>query len=374
MARKKLEPIETLGNDVDKLTVQKSRPLFALWRSDLTLSEFKILDTYLSRIDSHKPEKRMVTFSKGELEEKLGVTKINKPDLEKRLIHLMGNVVKVPDDEVKKGFKLVTLFEEAEAEEDELGFWTIKLECTQKAMKYFFNVEQLGYLRYKLRCITQLTSRYSYIMFMYLEDNRKRRMTWQVELEELKHVLNCEDEEYAKEYKYFNRDILKKVHKELTEKTECKYEYKPIKKGRKVVAVEFTLQSKALIQEVKPKKIEIVDDEIENIKTLTNNEFNEQQMNLLKTLLNHYTSDYNSKFDYLSIKYQEMCLYEPKNRFNYLIKMIKNDIDKAKNNDIIEGQTSIDDFIEDIEEPSRQITVEQEELNSLIEQLKNGKL
>ena len=31
----------------DKLTVQKSRPLFALWRSDLTLSEFKILDTYL---------------------------------------------------------------------------------------------------------------------------------------------------------------------------------------------------------------------------------------------------------------------------------------------------------------------------------------
>lgn len=50
MARKKIEPIISLGNE-DKLTVQKSLPLFSLWRSELTLAEFKILDTYLSRID-----------------------------------------------------------------------------------------------------------------------------------------------------------------------------------------------------------------------------------------------------------------------------------------------------------------------------------
>ena len=72
MARKKIEPITSLGSE-DKLTVQKSLPLFALWRSELTLAEFKILDTYLSRIDSHKPEKRAVMFEKGELEKILGV-------------------------------------------------------------------------------------------------------------------------------------------------------------------------------------------------------------------------------------------------------------------------------------------------------------
>ena len=175
MARKKIEPIESLGKDTTKLTVQKSLPLFALWRSDLTLAEFKILDTYLARINSHSPEKRRVVFSKGELEEKLGVTKINKPDLEKRLIHLMGNVVKVPDSNTKRGFKLVTLFEEVYADQDDNGLWTITLECTQKAMKYFFNVDNLGYLRYKLRCITSMTSRYTYIMFIYLESNRFRK-------------------------------------------------------------------------------------------------------------------------------------------------------------------------------------------------------
>lgn len=241
MARKKIEPIVGLGKE-DKLTVQKSLPLFALWRSELTLSEFKILDTYLSRIDSHKPDKRQVLLTKGEIEEALGVQKINNTDLKARLKHLMGNVVEVPDKDTKKGFRLVTLFEEAEAEQDDNGLWQVKLECTQKAMKFFFNVENLGYLRYKLRCITSLTSRYTYIMFIYLEANRFRK-SWEVELEELKSILACEDEEYAKEFKYFNRDVLKKVQKEMHEKTECRYTYEPVKKGRKVVAIRFTVET-----------------------------------------------------------------------------------------------------------------------------------
>lgn len=241
MARKKVEPITSLGND-DKLTVQKSLPLFALWRSELTLAEFKILDTYLSRIDSHKPEKRAVTFEKGELEKILGVQKINNRDLETRLKHLMGNVIKISDGDAKKGFRLVTLFEEAVAEQDDYGLWQVKLECTQKAMKYFFNIEHLGYLRYKLRCITSITSRYTYITFIYLEANRFRK-SWEVSLEELKQILDCDKEELYKEFKYFNRDVLKKVQKEMHEKTECKYTYEPIKKGRSVVSVKFTVET-----------------------------------------------------------------------------------------------------------------------------------
>lgn len=239
MARKKIETITSLGDD-DKLTVQKSLPLFALWRSELTLPEFKILDTYLSRIDSHKPERRAVRFEKGELERVLGVKKLNNADLKSRLMHLMGNVVQIPDASLKKGFRLVTLFEEAVAEQDEDGLWQVNLECTQKAMKYFFNIENLGYLRYKLRCITSITSRYSYVMFVYLEANRYR-VSWEVPVEELKKILNCDGEELYKAFKFFNQKILSRVQKELTEKTECQYKYEPIKKGRSVVAVRFTV-------------------------------------------------------------------------------------------------------------------------------------
>lgn len=247
MARKKVEPITSLGNE-DKLTVQKSLPLFALWRSDLTLAEFKILDTYLARIDSHKPERRVVEFEKGELEKMLGVQKINQKDLEVRLKHLMGNVVEIPDSSMKKGFRLVSLFEEAVAEPDEQGLWKIRLECTQKAMKYFFNVENLGYLRYKLRCITSITSRYTYIMFVYLESNRFRK-SWEVGLDELKAILDCDKEDTYKEFKRFNDLILKKVQKEMNEKTECRYSYEPIKKGRSVVAVRFIYRTRAKQEE-----------------------------------------------------------------------------------------------------------------------------
>ena len=247
MARKKIEPIISLGSE-DKLTVQKSLPLFALWRSELTLAEFKILDTYLSRIDSHKPDKRAVMFEKGELEKILGVKKINNHDLEIRLKHLMGNVIKIPDENTKKGFRLVTLFEEAVAEQDDYGLWQVKLECTQKAMKYFFNIENLGYLRYKLRCITSLTSRYTYIMFIYLEANRYRK-SWDVPIDELKQILDCDKVETYSAFKEFNKQVLKRAQKEMHEKTECRFSYEPIKKGRSVVAVKFTVATLPKLKE-----------------------------------------------------------------------------------------------------------------------------
>lgn len=242
-AKKQPEPIVGTGKvPENKLTVQKSLPLFSLWRSDMTLAEFKILDTYLSRINSREPEKRSVVFTKGELEQLLGVKKINKPDLAARLKGL-GRFVDLEDKNTKKVHH-VALFEEAYGEMDENGQWTVRITCTPKAMKYVFNVEKLGYLRYKLRCITALTSRYTYVLFIYLESNRFRK-TWEVDLDELRQVLNCDTEESYNEFKLFNNRILKRCQKELQEKTECRFTYEPVKTGRRVTAVRFTLETLA---------------------------------------------------------------------------------------------------------------------------------
>ena len=89
MPRKKKEPLAGIGHDPEtKLIVQKSKPLFELWRSNLSLAEFKIMDMYLARIDTHKPEQRTIKLTKGQLEQALGVTRINRPDLEQRLKNL----------------------------------------------------------------------------------------------------------------------------------------------------------------------------------------------------------------------------------------------------------------------------------------------
>lgn len=350
MARKKIEPITSLGNE-DKLTVQKSLPLFALWRSELTLAEFKILDTYLSRIDSHKPDKRAVMFEKGELEKILGVQKINNKELKERLKHLMGNVVEIPDTDEKKGFRLITLFEEAVAEQDDYGLWQVKLECTQKAMKYIFNMDNLGYLRYKLRCITSITSRYTYIMFIYLESNRYRK-SWEVPLDELKEILNCDKEETYKEYKHFNNLILKKIQKEMLEKTECKYDYEPVKKGRSVVAVRFTVETlpKASLEDIDPNQLTLEDWQNDTNRELWVSalekdgvsEFSKEQIDEIREVLvtipeykfpedtvTHMNDIQFRRYHYIAQQYAVLnrvaSEIKIKNRFLYFMKMLRTD-------------------------------------------------
>ena len=242
MARKKKEPpIISLGNE-DKLTVQKSLPLFSLWRSPLTLPEFKILDTYLSRINSHNPNKRTVVFEKGELEQILGVKRIRMEELDERLAHL-GTPIRIDDVTAKnKKFARISLFEKSVAEQGDNGIWKVELTASQSAMKYFFNIESLRYLRYKLRCVTSFKSRYTYIMFTYLERNRFRK-SWEVSVEELKNILACEDEPLYSEFKRFNDKLLKRIQREMHEKSECRYTYEPIKKGRTVVAIRFEVET-----------------------------------------------------------------------------------------------------------------------------------
>jgi hypothetical protein len=190
-----------------------------------------------------------VTFEKGELEQLLGVTKVNTPELKERLKHLMGNVVQIDDPSMKKGFRLVSLFEEAVAEQEEDGQWIARMECTRAAMKYFFNVDNLGYLRYKLRCITSLTSRYSYVLFVYIEANRFRK-SWEIGLDELKRLLNCDGVQTYDQFKEFNKQILKKCHSELSKKTECHFIYEPIRKGRSVSAIRFTVDTLPALEPV----------------------------------------------------------------------------------------------------------------------------
>lgn len=241
----------TLVNGIKNTNiVQKSKPLFSLWKSDLTLSEFKILDTYLSRINSRHPEKRSVIFEKGELERLLCVTKINKQELQKRLRHLQSTIVSIGEG---KNIDEITLFERSQAIQDENGLWQIKLTASQPAMKYIFNIEKLGYFRYRIQAIVKLKSLYSYTLLMYLEYNKYKGI-WSENLDELKKILSCNNKLYN-EYKYFNQRILNHCQKEIIENTLLYFSYTPIKKGRKVVAIEFKIQRTPDKQEINTKVV-----------------------------------------------------------------------------------------------------------------------
>jgi len=228
----------SMGKSIDNLLVQKANPLQTLSKTSMTLPELKILDAYLSRINSHEIEKRYVRFEKGELERLLGVSRILRSDLEKRVNNLF-QVLTIRDNNKEDGFTKIALFSKAECKRDKDGFWQVNLACSPEAMEYFFFIENIGYLKYRLKNVIELTSRYSYILYLHLEGNHIRK-EWSIPLDDLRTMLNCTAETYA-EYKEFNSKILKKCLNEINEKTSLKYEYYPIKKGRKVIAIKFSI-------------------------------------------------------------------------------------------------------------------------------------
>ena len=346
MARKQNNPIETLGKNIDKLTVQKSKPLFALWQSELTLAEFKILDTYLGRINSHDDEQRTVKFEKGELESLLGVKQLKPQVLDERLKHLM-TTVRISDENRKNGFTRIALFEKAYAEQDDYGVWKAELTCTETAKKYIFNVEEINYLRYKLKNIINIKSRYTYIMFLYLWEN-KYRGSWEVPLDKLKSLLNCENE-YCNQFKVFNDRVLKRVYNEIHKVTDIRYEYETVKKGRSVVAIRFIYKSKCVdeveesqntleeLQEKAIKEKELWQEPLENF------EFTKEQYDELFSVLITIPSDklpqsqacYGSvelmRYHYLDQKAKEILRRDKqkpiRSKFAYLLKLMKKDIE-----------------------------------------------
>ena len=337
----KMPDYEGMGAHSDTAEIQKARPLQSLSETDLTLSEFKILDAYLARINSHDPNKRTVRLEKGELEKALGISEIKQDDLEKRLRHLF-QIIKVKDDRKCKGFKLINLFEEADAEQDDDGLWQITLTCTASAREYVFNIDNIGYLRYRLKNVINLTSRYSYVLFLYLLDNRFRK-TWSIDLVDLKVLLNCNADTY-KQYKYFNGLVLKKCHKELCEKTDVSFDYKPIKHGRSVSAVEFTVNT--LNDELTEQlTIEMLDTnqsedeaeidyggELANLlgDAALNNEFSPEQVRVIQDLVMKTVPSINhlDLCNYLIERVHRMNAYNPapEKRFAYLCKMLEKEI------------------------------------------------
>lgn len=325
--------------------VQKSNPLQSLSETKMTLAEFKILDAYLSKIDSHKPEERSVTFDKGELESLLGVTQIKNKDLSDRIDNLF-KVVTIQDPDKPNKFTKIALFSCAECTQGDDGLWTIKLACSPEAMEYIFNIESIGYLRYRLKNVVNLTSRYSYLLFLYLESNRFRG-AWTIPLDDLKKILCCTADTYS-EYKRFNDLVLKKCQKELSKKTDIDFDYVALRRGRKVSSIQFILKTPQTAADSPVEPLFEERDEFdwaitygsERLATLAegcNYEFNKAEMEQIARVLVRINipcdqatkSELFGKQFYLREKYAAlnviMCKKPIKNRFKYFLKMLESD-------------------------------------------------
>ena len=114
------------------------------------------------------------------------------------------------------------------------GRWVIRLTCTETAMNYFLDMYE------DFSCLG-LKSRYSYFMYLYLKSNSSAA-SCEIELKELKQLLDCSDKEMYADFKRFNDLVLKKTHKDIVENTNLRFSYDLIRKGRFVNAIRFNIE------------------------------------------------------------------------------------------------------------------------------------
>lgn len=292
-----IEKNKKVGSDIMAI-INKSRPLFALWCSNLSSYALKIFDVYLSKINMGNPETKCVVFPKSLLEKIFGVKRIRKEKLEPALDQLMNNKVQIEDKINGKCVKVwLNLMEAASLQatdhpENTSGVQQIKMICSAKAMEYIFNVQKKGYIPYELNYSISLKRQCDYMLFLFLALNRFRN-TFEVKVEDLKKVLRCDKEETYDNFMYFNDLILKKAQKELAKKVNYKFKYKTIKTGRTVTSILFDLSES-------PKKLT---KQQKNIIDTTNKTENITQPQKQIDKPNETTTTTQSKYNYSKKKY-----------------------------------------------------------------------
>jgi len=302
-----IEKNKKVGSDIMAI-INKSRPLFALWCSNLSSYALKIFDVYLSKINMGNPETKCVVFPKSLLEKIFGVKRIRKEKLEPALDQLMNNKVQIEDKINGKCVKVwLNLMEAASLQatdhpENTSGVQQIKMICSAKAMEYIFNVQKKGYIPYELNYSISLKRQCDYMLFLFLALNRFRN-TFEVKVENLKKVLRCDKEETYDDFRHFNDLILKKAQKELAKKINYKFKYKTIKTGRTVTSILFDLSES-------PKKLT---KQQKNIIDTTNKTENITQPQKQIENLNETTTTTQYKYNYSKKKVLKERVNKPYN-------------------------------------------------------------
>ena len=328
----------------DENIVEKSRPLLLMKPVPFGLGELKVLDTYLSRINARNDECCTVSFSKEEFEDLMGIERMRTERLAKYVDSLMGKTVTVPEG---KGWHKYVLFVESRCYQDEkTSQWWIDITCSQKAKKLFFNLESVGYIRYQLKNILPLTSKYSIFLYLYLLDNRFRD-EWSVDIKELREdILRCKADYYS-DFKYFKREILERAIKEVNNLTDISFSYTVEKKGKKADKIHFVLEKENIvilseadkltrseqIESEEDKEAQYTDERLGFLAGACDYEFCEEEMRILSDLM--LSSDIPdsiygkriAQYNFLLSKYHELQYQSSKrtipHRFGYLKAIIQ---------------------------------------------------
>ena len=324
--------------------VEKSNVLNEVRRNNLSLQELRFFSIYLSKINSRDEKTRVVTFPLEDFRKIMELGRLNNSHIKTCFEHLLQQVVTVPNSDGTKGFSSFQIFKKCKLYQDELQQWQVEINANDEALPLMFGMKH--YVKYELWNALRLKSTNQLRMYELLKqyETAGNRI---LPLPALKELLGLEPIQYPV-WQNFKTRILDSCQQALLDNTDICFTYEPIKVGRKFTGVKFFISKNenyvdqlSLAEFINfqpeadvPTERKFSNEHISLLAEACDNEFDEEQMQLINSLMSDLKLDNRnetflgeSKFLYLQKKFLELNLRAKKtkitDRFAYLKGMIK---------------------------------------------------
>ena len=204
-----------------------------------TLQELRFFNLYLSKINARDVSTRLVRFSLDNFGELMGLERIRVDHTEKVVDRLLSKIIHVPKE--RGGYTAFQLFKRCEVSRDDNNVWYVEFNAHSDALPLLFDFKE-RYFNYPLWVILRLTSPNHFRMYEILKQFEYVGAR-SISLEELRDMLGIESNEYPR-WERFKVRILDSCQAALAEKTDIKYTYEPIRRGRggKVTGIKFIIE------------------------------------------------------------------------------------------------------------------------------------
>lgn len=286
-------------------------------RYNLTLNEQKVFLYAVSRLDRDLKEFEPIVINIKEFMELVETKGKQYEEIRDvaRSLRSKEVFVKIGDKEVSMGW-----FSKVKSER---GTGNIEIYFDNDLTPYLLQLQN-RFTQYQLKNILNLRNKYS-VRIYELMKQREGLEKREFRLDELREILMIEPEQYSRMYD-FERFVLKSTKEEINNHTDILIDYEKVKRGRKVVGIRYSIQSK------ESQYIEYLNHtyDIPEFKVkagLSNEKWSSKQIMELYTIACQKTLNEDvDVFDYIRLNYLNAIQNESvRNRYGYLKKALEND-------------------------------------------------
>lgn len=220
-----------------KELIEKRNILNEVRKNNMSLQELRFFSIYLSKINARDISTRTVRFPLSDFQKIMEFGRLNTAQLKATTDSLLGKVVSIPNE--RGGYTSFQLFKECTVDKNEFEEWYVEIDAHDKALPLMFDFKD-KYFTYELWNALRLKSGNQLRMYEILKQYEKLGER-KLPLTELRELLGIGEDEYPR-WDNFKRRVLDGCQEALAENTDIRFEYEPIKVGRKITGVKFTIK------------------------------------------------------------------------------------------------------------------------------------